>query len=96
VIFAAEDAGAAAGKEITTYYPPNRGFFDEPTSQVLETGTRIDRYGREGGTFVSPEGTPEPMRALPPGATTRPYNIYEVVNRQPHRGARWHRVSMAA
>ena len=77
---AAEDAGTAAGKEITTYYPPDRGFFDEPTSQNLETGTRIDRYGREGGTFVSPEGTPEAMRALPPGATTRPYNIYEVVN----------------
>jgi hypothetical protein len=77
---AAEDAGTAAGKEITTYYPPDRGFFDEPTSQVLDTGTRIDRYGGEGGTFVSPEGTPEPMRALPPGATTRPYNIYEVVN----------------
>jgi hypothetical protein len=77
---AAADAGTAAGKEITTYYPSNRGFFDEPTSQVLKTGTRIDRYGGEGGTFVSPEGTPEPMRALPPGATTRPYNVYEVVN----------------
>jgi len=77
---APEDAGTAAGREITTYYPPNRGFFDEPTSQVLRTGTRIDRYGGEGGTFVSPEGTPEPMRALPPGATTRPCNVYEVVN----------------
>ncbi len=77
---AAEDAGTAAGKEITTYYPPNRGFFDNPTSQVLKTGTQIDRYGGEGGTFVSPRGTPEAMRALPPGATTRPFNIYEVVN----------------
>jgi RHS repeat-associated protein len=77
---AAEDTGAAAGREIMTYYPPDRGFFDEPTGQVLETGTRIDRYGREGGTFVSIEGTPEPMRALPPGATDRPYNVYEVVN----------------
>jgi RHS repeat-associated protein len=76
----AEDAGTAVGKEITTYYPPDRGFFDEPTSQVLDTGTRIDRYGGEGGTFVSPEGTPGPMRALPPGATTRPYHIYEVAN----------------
>jgi hypothetical protein len=46
---------------------------------VLATGTRIDRFGGEGGTFVSPEGTPEAMRALPPGATARPYNVYEVV-----------------
>ncbi len=77
---AAEDAGTAAGREITTYYPPNRGFFGESTSQVLRAGTRIDRYGGEGGTFVSPEGTPVPMRALPPGATARAYNVHEVVN----------------
>ena len=76
---AAEEAGAA-GREITTYYPPNDGFFGESTSQTLEAGARIDRYGGEGGTFVSPEGTSEAMRALPPGATERPYNIYEVVN----------------
>jgi hypothetical protein len=77
---AAEDAGTSVGRELTTYYPPNRGFFGESTSQVLRAGTRVDRYGREGGTFVSPEGTPVPMRALPPGATARAYNTYEVVN----------------
>jgi hypothetical protein len=78
---AGEDAaGTAAGKEITTYYPSNRGFLGEPTSQVLESGARIGGYGSEGGTFVSPEGIPQPMRALPPGATMRPDNVYEVVN----------------
>jgi hypothetical protein len=77
---AAEDVGTAAGKELTTYYPPDRGFFGDSGTQVLKAGTRIDRYGREGGTFVSPEGTPVPMRALPPGATARAYNVYEVVN----------------
>lgn len=77
---AAEVGATAAGNEITTYYPPNDGFFGEPTSQTLEAGTRIDRYGGEGGRFVSPEGTSEAMRALPPGATARPYNLYEVVN----------------
>jgi hypothetical protein len=76
----ADAAATTAGKELTTYYPPNRGFLGHPSKQTLEAGTRIDRYGREGGTFVSPEGSPLEMRALPPGAGDRPYNVYEVVN----------------
>ena len=67
--------------ELTTFYPPNRGFKDGPSTQTLEPGTRIDRYGSEKGTFVSPEGTPVPERALPPGATDRSYNVYEVDQR---------------
>ena len=46
----------------------------------LSTGYRFDRYGYEGGSFTSPVGTPAGMRALAPGTTSKPYNIYEVVN----------------
>lgn len=45
----------------------------------LMPGTRVDRYGFEGGTFVSPEGTPYEMRSLAPGTRTKPSNIYEVI-----------------
>ncbi|MGH7144435.1 MAG: glycohydrolase toxin TNT-related protein, partial [Terriglobia bacterium] len=63
-------------RSIVPYYPPNRGFLADPTAETLPPGTRIDRFGFEGGTFTSPEGTPMPMRALPPGAADKPYNIY--------------------
>ena len=76
---AAANTARTAGRELTTYYPPNRGFLGSSSRQTLEAGTRIDRYGREGGTFVSPAGTPLEMRSLPPGAGARPYNVYEVV-----------------
>jgi hypothetical protein len=46
---------------------------------TLKPGTRIDRYGYDSGTFVSPEGTPYANRALEPGTETKPYNVYEVV-----------------
>jgi hypothetical protein len=41
-------------------------------------GELIDRFGFEGGTFVSPRGTPYPMRALPPGTDLKPYHVYLV------------------
>jgi hypothetical protein len=41
---------------------------------------RIDRYGREGGSFVSPAGTPLEMRALPLGSGSRAYNVYKVLH----------------
>jgi hypothetical protein len=80
---AAETADAAAtsvGKEVTTYYPTNRGFFGASTKQTLATGTRIDRYGGEGGFFASPEGTPAAMRALRPGTDLTNLHAYEVVS----------------
>lgn len=42
-------------------------------------GTKIDRYGYEGVTFVSSEGIPYENRALAPGTNLKPYNVYEVV-----------------
>ncbi len=59
-------------------WPPNDGFDGPPVAKQLDVGTRIDRYGLEGGKFVSPEGTPAGMRSLAPGTLEKPYNIYEV------------------
>jgi hypothetical protein len=39
----------------------------------------MDRYGYEGGSYVSPQETSYEMRALAPGTETKPYNVYEVV-----------------
>ncbi|KAL8283482.1 hypothetical protein RQP46_005585 [Phenoliferia psychrophenolica] len=53
----------------------------------LPVGTRVDRFGYEGGRYVSPAGTPYVQRALPPqnldtptGDPRYPYNyrVYEV------------------
>ncbi|QXT34429.1 TNT domain-containing protein [Sphingomonas sanguinis] len=81
---AAESTVAAgetrAGTALQTYWPPNRGFQGAPITEELATGARIDRYGYEGGTFLAPEGTPDWMRSLAPGTTSKPYNLYEVVH----------------
>ncbi len=68
-----------AGQRIQPFYPPNQGFLGNPVTETLQPGVRIDRFGFEGGTFTSPVGTPGPMRALPPGAAEKPYNIYEIL-----------------
>lgn len=47
-------------------WPPNRGLLGEPDSMTVLPGTIIDRFGYEGGTFVSPYGVPYEMRALAP------------------------------
>lgn len=45
----------------------------------MERGTLIDRYGYDGGTFVSPKGTPYTNRALAPGTDAKPYTVFEVL-----------------
>ncbi|MEM9686438.1 MAG: glycohydrolase toxin TNT-related protein, partial [Bacteroidota bacterium] len=59
-------------------YPPNEGFKGNSTTEVLQPGERIDRYGRESGKYVSPEGTPFEQRSLPQSKINDPYAIYEV------------------
>ena len=61
-------------------WPPNRGFLNQPISVSLPAGSRVDRYGYEGGTFVSPLGVPYTSRSLAPGTDKKPYHIYEVRN----------------
>lgn len=65
-------------KALVPEYPPNRGFTGNSSEQVLAPGTLVDRSGYDGGTFVSPQGTPVPMRALKPGTDGKPYSVFEV------------------
>ncbi|MEO8179090.1 MAG: glycohydrolase toxin TNT-related protein [Deltaproteobacteria bacterium] len=65
--------------EIVRYYPPNDGFAKQTSVMRLPTGTRIDRFGGPHGRFVSPEGVPMPMRALPHDADLSQHRIYEVL-----------------
>ena len=61
------------------HWPQNNGFVRIPIDEVLQSGTRIDRYGSDFGTFTSPEGIPYEMRALAPGTDMKPYSVFEVV-----------------
>lgn len=60
-------------------WPPQNGFLEPPEETVLQPGARIDRYGFENGTFVSPSGTSFGSRSLAPGTENKPYNEYVVV-----------------
>ncbi len=58
----------------------NDGFEGVAKQIELSPGTRIDRYGFETGTFVSPEGIPYGQLSLAPGTELKQYHVYEVVN----------------
>jgi hypothetical protein len=77
----AEDAGVrAAGKALEPMWAqaPNNGFLGGwSTTETLQPGTVIDRYGAETGRFFSPGGTPLEARSLPTGAG--PLNTYQVL-----------------
>ena len=48
-------------------------------TKELPSGTQLDRYGSERGTFLAPAGTPYTDRALAPGTDKAvPFNRYEV------------------
>jgi hypothetical protein len=68
-----------SARAVTPPYPANRGFIGQPRTETLQPGVRIDRIGGENGLFVSPAGTPVPMRSLPPSSSGKPLNVYEVV-----------------
>jgi hypothetical protein len=71
------------GRSLTWYDPPNDGFLGEARDFILLPGARVDRYGRDAGRFLAPEGTPVPMRALPPGGEERSYSVFEVIKPLP-------------
>lgn len=74
-------AGASSGttRALASPWPPNRGFFGVPENKTLSPGALIDRYGFDGGTFVSPKGVPFAQRALHPTSIDSPYSIFEVL-----------------
>ncbi|WP_176550389.1 TNT domain-containing protein [Bacillus sp. AFS037270] len=50
----------------------------ESKTVTLKPGTIIDRFGYEGGTFVSPYGVPYEARALAPETYLISYSVYVV------------------
>lgn len=59
-------------------WPPQDGFMGARVKGDLPEGTRIDRYGKETGGYLSPEGTPFEMRALAPYSVNEPYYVYSI------------------
>jgi hypothetical protein len=61
-------------------WPPNNGFPADfvPRPTQLPEGTIIDRFGSEGGRYLSPDGTPFADRALTPESVGADYNRYMV------------------
>ena len=63
-------ADSVESTELVTYYPSNNGVVLGTERKVyLLPGDKIDRYGKLGGKYFSPVGTPLAMRALPYNAT---------------------------
>jgi RHS repeat-associated protein len=57
-------------------WPPNDGFAGPRVKGALPKDTLLDRFGAEGGSFLSPKGTPFEMRALAPSSLKEPYYVY--------------------
>ncbi len=56
------------------------------TTELLQPGTRIDRFGGDGGRFFAPARTPFEKRGLPPAARSGSYREYEVIKELPVEG----------
>ncbi len=60
-------------------YPANEGFIGAPIKEVVRKDTiLIDRYGRDTGRFVSPQGTSFEERSLPKESINDEYHVYRV------------------
>ena len=64
-------------------WPENSGFVGRHVEATLPAGTRLDRYGKPRGSFLSPAGTPYEQRALAPGSRADGYHEYEVIKPLP-------------
>jgi hypothetical protein len=68
---------------------PKNGFAGEPLeSNHIPTDLRLDRLGSNGGGYLSPEGTPLPERATPPGLAAQ-YHLFEGTGRDIPPGKDW-------
>ncbi|PHV10105.1 TNT domain-containing protein [Chitinimonas sp. BJB300] len=59
-------------------WPPNYGALDGGYLFTLIPGAKIDRFGSDFGSFLSPTGTSYSARALRPGTLSAPYSVFEV------------------
>lgn len=59
-------------------WPPNDGAAGTITPVVLPPGMILDRFGCEGGNYLSPRGAAFTARALPYVCATSPYFTYRV------------------
>ncbi|HCS63382.1 MAG TPA: hypothetical protein DIW64_04475, partial [Cellvibrio sp.] len=64
-------------------WPQNLGFVGNIEKTTLPVGTKIDRYGKTDGAFLSPEGISFEGRALAPGTRAEDYSVYEVIKPLP-------------
>ena len=78
---AVDSGGRGGGSSAPIQWPPNNGFHGQPKVTVLKPGTHVDRFGYDGGRYVSPSGSSITGRALAPGTTEKPYSVFEVTNR---------------
>jgi len=64
-------------------WPANKGFDGTPVDDTAKVGQVLDRFGENGGKFLSPPGTPFDARALSPDSLTAPYKGFEVLKEFP-------------
>jgi hypothetical protein len=75
----AADSAPAVGKALEpSPWPLNDGFMHDPVPTTLRAGTRIDRFGGDGGRFTAREGTPLPQRSMRLRADRAPYSVFEL------------------
>ncbi|MDI6619748.1 MAG: TNT domain-containing protein [Clostridiales bacterium] len=72
-------AAKEVSKAVQPYYPPNNGALGATERIYLMPGDQIDRFGKLGGRYFSPAGTPVEMRSLPSNADLSQYRAFEVV-----------------
>lgn len=64
--FSVDDSGETS---IHVNWPPNNGATDAgETDEFLTEGADYDRYGKSGGSYISPADTPRSMRSMPDDA----------------------------
>ena len=69
-------------------YPLHDGaLWGKWSKEVLDVGTKLDRYGLPTGFYLSPKNTLIEMRALPPSGM-RDYHQYEVIKELPISSSR--------
>ena len=80
--YAAARAAGWKRPDGSTWWPPNNGGVGTPEQIGLKPGTKLDRFGSENGSFMSPRGASFPERAMGSAPSGSPNN-YTVVKELP-------------